>query len=43
MMSRVEDIASDQVKVGMRVKLRMHPGTEKEAPYPVFVPLEASR
>ena len=41
MMSRVEDIAPEEVKVGMRVKLRMHPGGEKQAPYPVFVPLEA--
>ena len=39
MMSRVEDIASDEVKVGMKVKMRMHPGGEKQAPYPVFVPV----
>jgi len=38
MMSRVEDIPSDDVKVGMKVKLRMHPGNDKQPPYPVFVP-----
>jgi uncharacterized OB-fold protein len=39
MMSRVEDIDPMEVKIGMRVKLRMHPGDEKQPPYPVFVPL----
>ena len=43
MMSRVEDIDSDQVKVGMRVKVRMLPGNEKQPPYPVFVPLEPAK
>lgn len=38
MMSRVEDIASEDVRVGMKVKMRMHPGDEKLPPYPVFVP-----
>jgi uncharacterized OB-fold protein len=38
MMSRVEDIDPMAVRIGMRVKLRVHPGSEKEAPYPVFVP-----
>ena len=38
MMSRVEDIDPMQVKIGMRVKVRMHPGDEKQPPYPVFVP-----
>jgi uncharacterized OB-fold protein len=37
-MSRVEDIDPESVEIGMRVKLRMHPGTEKQPPYPVFVP-----
>jgi len=41
MMSRVEDIDSNHVKIGMRVKMRMHPGDEKTPPYPVFVPAEA--
>jgi uncharacterized protein len=39
MMSRVEGIDPMDVKIGMRVKLRMHPGDEKQPPYPVFVPL----
>jgi uncharacterized OB-fold protein len=39
MMSRVEDIDATQVKIGMRVKVRMHPGDDKQPPYPVFTPL----
>ncbi|MBX9812007.1 MAG: OB-fold domain-containing protein [Burkholderiales bacterium] len=39
MMSRVENIDPMQVKIGMRVKVRMHPGDEKQPPYPVFDPL----
>ena len=35
-MSRVEGIDPLEVQVGMRVKVRMVPGTEDEAPYPVF-------
>jgi len=38
MMSRVEDLDPMQVKIGMRVKVRMHPGDEKQPPYPVFTP-----
>lgn len=38
MMSRVEDIEPLQVKIGMRVKFRVHPGDEKQPPYPVFTP-----
>src|SRR5512134_2162677 len=38
MMSRVEDIDPLQVKIGMRVKVRIHPGDEKQPPYPVFIP-----
>ncbi len=41
MMSRVEDISSTEVKVGMRVKMRMHPGDDKNPPYPVFIPADA--
>lgn len=40
MMSRVEDIDPLQVKIGMRVKVRIHPGDEKQPPYPVFMPAE---
>jgi uncharacterized protein len=36
LMSRVEDVDPVQVKIGMRVKVRMHPGNEKQPPYPVF-------
>lgn len=43
MMSRVEDIDPMQVKIGMRVKARIHPGDEKQPPYPVFSPLEAEK
>ena len=42
LMSRVEDIDPEEVRIGMRVRMRMHPGSEKQAPYPVFVP-EAPR
>lgn len=43
MMSRVEDLDPMKVKIGMRVKVRMHPGAEKQPPYPVFVPVEAGK
>lgn len=39
MMSRVEDIDPLAVTIGMRVKVRIHPGDEKQPPYPVFTPL----
>ncbi len=38
MMSRVEDIDAAQVKIGMRVRVRMHPGDDRQQPYPVFTP-----
>lgn len=38
MMSRVEDIDPLQVRIGMRVKVRIHPGDDQQPPYPVFVP-----
>lgn len=43
MMSRVEDIDPMQVRIGMRVKARMHPGDDKQPPYPVFVPAEGAQ
>ena len=43
MMSRVEDIDPLAVKIGMRVKVRIHPGDEKQPPYPVFTPAESSQ
>lgn len=43
MMSRVEGIDPLQVKIGMRVKVKMFPGDEKQPPYPVFTPAKGSR
>ena len=43
MMSRVEDLDPMQVKIGMRVKVRMHPGDDKQPPYPVFTPVQEGR
>ena len=43
MMSRVEDIDAMQVKIGMRVKFRAHPGDAKQAPYPVFTPVGGAK
>ncbi len=43
LMSRVEDIDPMQVKIGMRVKFRPHPGDEKQAPYPVFTAAEGAK
>lgn len=40
LMSRVEDIDPEEVHVGLRVTLRMHPATDKTPPYPVFAPAE---
>jgi len=40
MMSRVEDIDAMNVKIGMRVKVKILPGDDKQLPYPVFTPLE---
>jgi uncharacterized OB-fold protein len=42
MMSRVEDIDPTAVKIGMRVKFRVHTPEGDEDPYPVFIPLEAA-
>ncbi len=39
MMSRVEDIAPEAVRIGMRVEFRVHPGEGSEPPYPVFAPI----
>jgi uncharacterized OB-fold protein len=43
LMSRVEDIAPIEVKIGMRVKFRVHPAEGEEPPYPVFTPAEDAR
>ena len=38
LMSRVEDIAPDAVKIGMRVKFRVHRPGGEDPPMPVFTP-----
>jgi uncharacterized OB-fold protein len=43
LMSRVEDIEPAQVKIGQRVKFRVHPAEGEEPPYPVFTPAEAAQ
>ena len=42
LMSRVEDIAPDQVRIGMRVRFRVHKPSGDEPAYPVFVPAEGT-
>ena len=39
MMSRVEGVDPLEVKIGMRVQVKMHPGDEKQPTYPVFHPI----
>lgn len=40
LMSRVEEIAPDAVRIGMRVRFRVHRPDGDEPAYPVFVPVE---
>jgi hypothetical protein len=40
MMSRIEDIPPAQVKIGLRVKFRVHVPGGEEDPYPVFTPAD---
>lgn len=40
MMSRVEDADPGEVRIGMRVRMHMHPGDDEQHPYPIFVPAE---
>ena len=40
MMSRVEEIDPLAVKIGMRVKFRVHPAEGEQPAYPVFTPLD---
>ena len=42
MMSRVEDVPPDQVRIGMRVRFRVHRPGGDEPPCPVFTPVEAA-
>jgi uncharacterized OB-fold protein len=42
MMSRIEDIEPSHVKIGMRVRFRVHTPDGDEDPYPVFTPVESA-
>jgi hypothetical protein len=42
MMSRVEEIPPEAVKIGLRVRVAFRPRAKDEAPLPVFVPLEGA-
>lgn len=42
MMSRVDSIAPEAVRIGLRVQLRIAEGAPDEGPQPAFVPAEAS-
>jgi uncharacterized OB-fold protein len=43
MMSRVEDLGPEDVKIGMRVMMRMHPADGDKPPYPVFTPIQGEQ
>ena len=42
LMSRVESIAAPEVRIGLRVRVRIHHPPGDEPPYPVFDPLDAA-
>jgi len=42
LMSRVENIAPEQVSIGQRVRFRVHRPDGDEPPYPVFTPAEGA-
>ena len=42
LMSRVEVIAPEQVRIGQRVRFRVHKPGGDEEPYPVFTPVEGA-
>jgi uncharacterized OB-fold protein len=42
LMSRVEDIAPELVRIGQRVRFRVHQPGGEEPPQPVFVPVEGA-
>ena len=42
LMSRVEDIAPELVRIGQRVRFRVHQPGGNEPPQPVFVPVEGA-
>lgn len=39
LMSRVESMPADQVRIGLRVRFRVHPAAGEDDPYPVFDPV----
>lgn len=39
LMSRIESLPADQVTIGLRVRLRVHPAQGDDDPYPVFDPV----
>ena len=41
LMSRVEGVAPEQVRIGMRVEFRTHRPGGEEPPMPIFYPVEA--
>ena len=42
LMSRIESMPPEQVRIGLRVKVRVHPAEGDEGPYPVFDPVETA-
>jgi uncharacterized protein len=42
LMSRVEDVPPEQVRIGMRVQFRVHRSGGDEPPCPVFAPVDAT-
>src|SRR5271165_2869793 len=42
LMSRVEDIPPEQVRIGQRVRFRVHQPGGEEPPYPVFTPVRSA-
>ena len=42
LMSRVEDIPPADVRIGQRVRVRIHRPGDEEPPCPVFIPAETA-
>jgi len=42
LMSRVEEIDPRDVRIGMRVRFRVHPAEGEQPAYPVFIPAEGA-
>jgi len=43
LMSRVEGLPAEDVRIGLRVRFHAAPATDDEPPYPLFSPLEEER